>query len=67
VQAIDEPTVMVLPSGHKLSGLASAPLAAFANETFVLFPRELNPANYDLIMSAFSRAGFSPKLAKRRR
>jgi DNA-binding transcriptional LysR family regulator len=61
---VDEPTVMVLPTGHKLSGSASVPLAAFAEETFVLFPRELNPANYDVIISAFKRAGFSPKLGQ---
>lgn len=61
---VDEPTVMVLPAAHKLSRSVSLPLAAFAKETFVLFPRELNPANYDLIISAFKRAGFSPKLGQ---
>jgi DNA-binding transcriptional LysR family regulator len=33
-------------------------------KTFVVFPRELNPANYDSIISAFKRAGFSPKLGQ---
>jgi DNA-binding transcriptional LysR family regulator len=61
---VDEPTVMVLPTGHPLSRLASAPLNAFAEEIFVLFPREINPGNYDSIIAACHRAGFSPKLGQ---
>jgi DNA-binding transcriptional LysR family regulator len=61
---VDEPTVMVLPTGHPLCHAASAPLSALAGETFVLFLRELNPGNYDAIISACHRAGFSPKLGQ---
>jgi DNA-binding transcriptional LysR family regulator len=61
---VDEPTVMVLPSGHPLSRLTSAPLRALANEIFVLFPRDLNPSNYDSIISACHGAGFDPKLGQ---
>jgi DNA-binding transcriptional LysR family regulator len=61
---VDEPTVMVLPSGHPLSREHSAPLSALAQETFVLFQRELNPGNYDSIIAACHRAGFSPKLGQ---
>jgi DNA-binding transcriptional LysR family regulator len=61
---VDEPTVMVLPRGHRLSRMNSAPLSALANETFVLFPRSLNPSNYDSIISACRRAGFDPKLGQ---
>jgi DNA-binding transcriptional LysR family regulator len=60
----DEPTIMVLPTGHSLCRTASAPLSALADETFVLFARELNPANYDSIIAACGRAGFSPKLGQ---
>jgi len=63
-QLVDEPTVMALPSGHALSRATSAPLSALANETFVLFSRELNPSNYDSIILACRRAGFSPKLGQ---
>jgi DNA-binding transcriptional LysR family regulator len=59
---VDEDAVMVLPAGHALSGSASAPLAAFAKETFILYPRALNPGNYDAIIAACHRAGFNPKL-----
>jgi DNA-binding transcriptional LysR family regulator len=61
---VDEPAIMVLPTGHRLSRAASAPLSALAEETFVLFARELNPGNYDSIIAACRRAGFSPKLGQ---
>jgi DNA-binding transcriptional LysR family regulator len=61
---VDEPTVMVLPAGHPLTRATSAPLNALAKETFVLFSRELNPSNYDSIIAACQRAGFSPKLGQ---
>jgi DNA-binding transcriptional LysR family regulator len=61
---VDEDTVIVLPAGHALSGLASVPLAALAKETFVLFPRALNPCGYDSVIAACERAGFSPTLGQ---
>ena len=61
---VDEPTVLVLPSGHSLGGRISAPLSALAEETFVLFPRELNPGYYNSIIAACIRSGFTPKLGQ---
>jgi DNA-binding transcriptional LysR family regulator len=62
---VDEPTVMAVPSGHPLSRSTSVSLRAFAEETIILqHPRELNPQNYDSIISAFKSAGFSPKLGQ---
>jgi DNA-binding transcriptional LysR family regulator len=61
---VDEPNVMVVPTGHPLSRSTSVPLRAFAKENFVLYPRELNPDNYDSIISAFKNEGFSPKLSQ---
>ncbi len=61
---VDEPTVMVVPTGHPLGGLTSAPLRAFAKDVFVLYPREINPNVYDSAIAAFSRAGFTPKLGQ---
>jgi DNA-binding transcriptional LysR family regulator len=59
---VDEPTVMVVPTGHPLSRSTSVSLRAFAKETIILqHPRELNPDSYDLILSAFKSAGFSSK------
>jgi DNA-binding transcriptional LysR family regulator len=61
---VDEETVIVVPSGHPLAGAASAPLAALATETFVFYPRALNPGNYDSIVEACRCAGFDPKLGQ---
>jgi DNA-binding transcriptional LysR family regulator len=57
-----EPYVAVLPIGHRLSGSASLQLRALADEKLVMFSRDLNPANYDGIIAAIERAGFTPKL-----
>jgi DNA-binding transcriptional LysR family regulator len=61
---VDEDFVIVVPAGHRLSNSASAPLAALAEEKFVLFPRELNPGAYDALISACRRAGFTPLLGQ---
>jgi DNA-binding transcriptional LysR family regulator len=61
---VDEDTVAILPNGHRLTKLASVPLAALAKETFILYPRALNPGNYDSIIAACRRAGFNPTLGQ---
>ena len=61
---VDEESVVVLPKGHKLAGLVSVPLAALAKERFVMYPRALNPGNYDAIITACGNAGFSPVLGQ---
>jgi DNA-binding transcriptional LysR family regulator len=63
-QLVDEPFVIVVPGGHPLSERTSAPLNALAEEPLVLFPRELNPGNYDSIIAACIRSGFRPKLGQ---
>jgi DNA-binding transcriptional LysR family regulator len=44
--------------------LSSVPLAALAKEVFVLYPRALNPGNYDAIIAACRSAGFNPTLGR---
>jgi DNA-binding transcriptional LysR family regulator len=61
---VEEDTLMVLPTGHALDRLPSAPLAALAKEILILYPRALNPGNYDAVISACHRAGFSPVLGQ---
>jgi len=63
-ELVDEPVVIVVPGGHKLSAKTSAPLSALAEETLVLFPRENNPNNYDMVIDACLRAGFRPRLGQ---
>jgi len=59
---VDEDSVMILPAGHRLSGAKSAPLSALAKEKFIMFPRAINPGQYDSILAACRRAGFKPML-----
>jgi DNA-binding transcriptional LysR family regulator len=61
---VDEDMVIVVPSGHSLCKSGSAPLAVLAQETFILYPRALNPDAYDSIISACDQAGFSPRLGQ---
>jgi DNA-binding transcriptional LysR family regulator len=62
---VDEPTVMVVPTGHPLSRSTSVSLGAFAKDTIILqHPRELNPENYDSIIAVFKSAGVNPKLGQ---
>ena len=58
----DEGMVVALPEGHPLSHQASLPLAALANESFVLFPRPVGSGLYDEIIAACRRARFSPRI-----
>jgi DNA-binding transcriptional LysR family regulator len=64
VPLVDEETVVILPNGHRLSKLATVPLAALAKEVFVLYPRTLNPGNYDSVIAACRSAGFNPTLGQ---
>ena len=64
VPLVDEDTVLVVPARHRLAASASVPLAALAKETFVMYPRALNPGNYDAIIAACRHAGFTPKLGQ---
>lgn len=58
----DEAIVVALPEGHPLGRLRSLPLAALANDSFVLFPRPVGSGLYDEILAACRRAGFSPHI-----
>jgi len=58
----DEEMVVALPEGHALTRQRSLPLAALANESFVLFPRPVGSGLYDEILAACRRAGFGPQI-----
>jgi DNA-binding transcriptional LysR family regulator len=62
----EEGAVMILPTAHaRLFGnLTSAPLSVLAKETFILWPRALNPSSYDAIIAACRHAGFEPMLGQ---
>ena len=52
--------VACLPQGHPLAGDAAVDLRALADETFVMFSREVAPANHDNVIALFHRAGIHP-------
>ncbi|WP_349920173.1 LysR substrate-binding domain-containing protein [Aeromonas veronii] len=53
---------VALPATHPLAQDAAVPLAALAEEPFVLFPRALNPAYFDTLMACCHEAGFAPRV-----
>jgi DNA-binding transcriptional LysR family regulator len=59
-----EPLVAVLPRAHPLASLESIPLAALANEAFILYPRSDSPAIHDAILACCLAAGFSPNITQ---
>lgn len=67
VLAEDE-LVVALPNGHRLAG-DSGPidLAALAEETFIITPRDIGAGLYDAVVEACRAAGFEPRSARPRR
>jgi DNA-binding transcriptional LysR family regulator len=64
---LEEEMLVALPTGHALAPQADAralPLAALANETFILYKRPGAPGLYDTIITACRNAGFSPRVGQ---
>jgi hypothetical protein len=57
-----EPLMLMVGKRHRLADASVVPLASLANETLLLFPRELAPAYYDRIIAACEQAGFEPRV-----
>jgi len=55
-----EKMALVLPQGHRLADTPRLSLAALREEPLVLFPREVAPSLYEVIISSCLRAGFQP-------
>lgn len=64
VPVVDEDMVLALPSEHRLAGRERVPLAALADDEFILLPREISPGLYDRTVGACEAAGFTPKLGQ---
>ncbi|WP_087686901.1 MULTISPECIES: LysR substrate-binding domain-containing protein [unclassified Pandoraea] len=64
VPVVDEAMVLVLPLGHPMCARERVPLAALAQDEFILLPREISPALYDRTIAACEAAGFRPKLGQ---
>jgi DNA-binding transcriptional LysR family regulator len=59
----EEPLWIALPKGHALARRHHVPLAALANERFILFGRRVSPGLHDIITGACRDAGFSINVA----
>jgi DNA-binding transcriptional LysR family regulator len=57
-----EPLALVFGKHHRLAEADPIPVASLANETLLLFPRELAPGYYDRVVAACERAGFQPQI-----
>ena len=61
-KVMDERVLVALPSGHRLTKRTTVPLAALAEEDFVMFGRHHSPVAFGLIDEACRGAGFSPRI-----
>jgi DNA-binding transcriptional LysR family regulator len=57
-----EPVVALLSAQHDLADGPAIPLAALADEAFMLFPRELAPRLHDALIGLCRGAGFEPQV-----
>ncbi len=57
-----EPVVAILAAKHRLANEDSISLGALADDEFVLFPRELAPRLFDVLVGICRHAGFEPRL-----
>lgn len=58
----EEAFVCCLPEHHPLTAQTSISLSELAEESFVMFVRELSPYNYDNVINSCAAAGFYPKM-----
>ncbi len=57
-----EPLTIALPECNRFASRRRVRLQALADETFIMFPREMNPGFYDFLSNVCRSAGFVPKI-----
>jgi DNA-binding transcriptional LysR family regulator len=57
----DDEFVLCLPQTHPAAGLIEIDLRTLAHERFVMFARDIAPANHDNVIAIFNRAGIHPR------
>lgn len=60
----DEAMVMAIPESHPLASTPCLPLAAMADEPFILFPQELCLGLYEEVVTRCREAGFEPLIGQ---
>ena len=61
---VEERLVAALPDSHPLARRKRVPVAALADEPFVLVPRRLGTGLYDDVLAVCREAGFSPHVVQ---
>ena len=61
---VEERLVAALPDSHRLARRRRVPVAALADEAFVLVPRRLGTGLYDDVLGVCREAGFSPHVVQ---
>jgi DNA-binding transcriptional LysR family regulator len=61
---VEEPMVIVLPASHPRAGDSAIPIAALADEAFILLPRAIGVILHDAVIDLCRAAGFNPKLGQ---
>lgn len=56
-----EPLVCCMPEHHRLAQQPTVNLQALGREVFVMFAREVAPANYDNVITCLQQAGIHPQ------
>ena len=59
-----EPMIAVLPCSHPSAQQEEIALSELANAPLLLFPREIGPLLFDIVVNACRRAGFEPRLGQ---
>ena len=63
-QLADESMVVALPANHRLAKHDRLRLVDLKGEPFILFPRDVGPSLYDVIVSACEASGFSLEITQ---
>jgi DNA-binding transcriptional LysR family regulator len=61
IKLADDEFVLCLPKSHRMVGARSVDLQELAGEKFVMFARDVAPANHDNVIAIFNRAGVHPR------
>ena len=59
-----EPMIAALPDGHPAAADATVELKQLAGDSILLFPRQIGPRLYDIVVEACRAAGFEPRLGQ---
>lgn len=59
--------LVALPAGHPLAAQEVVRIAQLREQPWLVFPREYSPAVFDMLTSAFDRAGGRPQVAQEAR